>query len=257
MTQKILRKLILPLFLAALLISACDEAGITPTPTEIDVDAIYTAVAATAFAKQTSTETDQTIKTVSPTSTVTPTGTATPTPTLTETIGAASTAANTPSMTFGPGTHAPTTTLTPIKLGCNDSGFIQDITIPNNTNLTAGEAFTKTWRIMNTGNCAWNANYQITFISGNKLGGNTTKIRRIVTQGEITDISLNMVAPNAPGTYSGYWNMADDMGVPFGTRFDVVIIIPGATLTPTPVTATATPTLTATPTATPPTPVYP
>jgi hypothetical protein len=247
MTPKILRKLILPLFLAALLISACDEAEITPTPTEIDVDAVYTAVAATAFAKQTNTETNQATKTVSPTSTVTLTNMATQPPTITETIQPASTAINTPIVSLG--TPAPTEMMIPSgPVGCNNSGFIQDVTIPNNTKLVAGETFTKTWRIMNTGTCAWNANYQFTFVSGNKLGSNTANIQRTIGRGVATDISLNMVAPNSPGTYSSYWRMADDSGVLFGIGFKVVIIVPGAISTPSPVAA---------PTATSPTPDNP
>ena len=50
--------------------------------------------------------------------------------------------------------------------GCNNATFLNDVTIADGTVLAPGESFTKTWEFQNTGTCAWNEEYQITFIRG-------------------------------------------------------------------------------------------
>jgi hypothetical protein len=249
MTLKKFKKLILTLIAAMLVISACVGADTSPTPTEISVEAIYTAGAATVFAGQTGTAGAQPTQTLIPTDTITPTGTITATPVPTRQIFVPVQPVYTAIVTITgtPWTLTPSITPTFGAVGCNNSAFIQDVTIPNNTKLNAGETFTKTWRIKNTGTCAWTAGYKFYFIGGQLFGSDTRKIRSAVSVGGTIDISLNMVAPNSPGTYSSYWRMTDEAGQLFGTSFSVVIIVPGATFTPTSaVTATTAP-ATATP----------
>jgi hypothetical protein len=154
-------------------------------------------------------------------------------------------------VTGTPGTSVPTATATFGAVGCNNAAFVADLTTPDGTKIKAGDTFTKTWRIKNTGTCAWNANYKFTFIGGDLMGSDTTKIRRTVGVNATTDLSLDFVAPNAPGTYTGYWRMASDSGELFGTAFSVKIVVPGATFTPPPPTNTSPPpTVTGTPTPT-------
>jgi hypothetical protein len=234
--------------IAVLALSACGSPGQTATPTEVNLEAIYTAAAATIFAGQTGTSIAQPSPTLSTTATPTGIDTATgsPTPSATRAVFyqpvlPASTV--TPTITGTAPTPLPSATATYGAVGCNNSAFIMDVTIPNNTKMTVGQTFTKTWRIKNTGTCAWNGNYRFTFIGGNVMGSDTVKIRRVVGIGESTDFSLAMVAPSSPGTFSGYWRMADDNRSLFGAGFNVVIFIPGATFTPMP-NVTITPTLT-------------
>jgi hypothetical protein len=112
--------------------------------------------------------------------------------------------------------------------------------------------------IQNTGTCSWTFDFKFTFIGGDLMNSDTFKIRRTVGPNLTTEISVTLTAPNDPGTYTGYWRMADDKFAQFGVSFVVSIKVAGATYTPTSA-ATATETtapaiLTATPTATPPPP---
>ena len=237
-------KLILTLAIVILLVSACGGADASATPTEPNLEAIYTAGAATVFAGQTGTAGAKPTKTITPTGTITPTSTITMTPAPTRAVFVPAQpvfiAVNTTTGT--PGTLVPSASATFGAVGCNNSAFIQDVTIPNNTKLAAGETFTKTWSIKNTGTCTWTAGFKFTFLGGDVMGSDTRKIRTTVSPGGTTDISLNMVASTSPGTYSGYWRMADESGTTFGVVFSVVIIVPGATFTPTSdVTATTAP----------------
>lgn len=83
------------------------------------------------------------------------------------------------------------------------------------------------------------------------MGSDTFKIRQEVGPGSSAQLSATFTAPTGPGTYTGYWRMADDKGVLFGSLFTVSIKVAGATFTPTtPVSPSETPTL-VTPTNTP------
>jgi hypothetical protein len=51
--------------------------------------------------------------------------------------------------------------------------------------------------------------------------------------GSTTDVNVNLVAPNAPGTYRGNWQIRSDEGVQFGSTIFVRIVVP-APVTDTP-----------------------
>src|SRR5215813_2600058 len=70
-----------------------------------------------------------------------------------------------------PPTASPTSDpLTPHPTpSCHDSAvFVEDVTYPDNTRLTSGEKFTKTWKLQNTGTCKWTS-YTVAFVSGDKM----------------------------------------------------------------------------------------
>lgn len=95
----------------------------------------------------------------------------------------------------------------------NQAEFVADVTIPDGTQFTPGEAFTKTWRIRNVGTCTWTSGYSLFFESGDQMGAPdfTPVTNATVTPGSTVDISVDMVAPNSEGTYRGVFHMqADD-----------------------------------------------
>lgn len=109
--------------------------------------------------------------------------------------------------------------------GCLNSVLISDVTIPNGTEVKAGDSFTKTWLVKNTGTCTWTRDFKITHIGGDLFGSDTTKIRQIVGPGASAEISLNMVAPGSTGTVSTAWQMASDSGALFGQVFGFSIVV--------------------------------
>ena len=54
--------------------------------------------------------------------------------------------------------------------GCTDSAsFVEDVTVPDNTNFNHGDVIHKVWRVKNSGTCAWNAQYTLVFASGDEM----------------------------------------------------------------------------------------
>src|SRR5689334_20140279 len=69
----------------------------------------------------------------------------------------------------------PTGTLvTTAPTSCSDSAILlQDVTIPDNTQVDPGEKFTKTWEFQNSGKCTW-AGYSLRFASGEQMNAPET-----------------------------------------------------------------------------------
>ncbi|MCJ7737337.1 MAG: NBR1-Ig-like domain-containing protein, partial [Anaerolineae bacterium] len=134
------------------------------------------------------------------------------------------------------------------EAGCTlDAAYVADVTIPDDTELAGGSAFVKTWRIRNIGTCDWEAGYQLGFSQGDQLGGPALVALPALAGGAQGDVSVDLVAPVAPGSYKGRWRLRAEGGTIFGQSMTVVIIVPGPpTMTP-----SATPTLTPSPTGTP------
>jgi len=169
----------------------------------------------------------------------------------------------TPSLTFTPlvtPTLFQTTLVSPTTsgstggstaVGCDNSAFVSDVTIPDNTSMTAGQAFKKTWKLQNTGTCAWTTAYKLTFVSGNQMNGVPEALTVEVPAGGSADVSVNMTAPASAGDAIGYWILTNASGQKFGTNFYVLIKVGGTAVTaPTNTTGGPASTATYTPTAT-------
>lgn len=104
---------------------------------------------------------------------------------------------------------------------CLRAGFIADITIEDRTTLSDGQPFTKVWRLENAGTCAWTTDYQVVFSSGSQMSAPAAStLPHLVQPGETVDISLDMVAPETSGNFTGYWLLVDDGGQVFGIGED-------------------------------------
>lgn len=111
---------------------------------------------------------------------------------------------------------ARTSTLTPVP--CNAAGFVSDVTIPDGTAMAPNQTFTKTWRLRNIGACTWNSAYQVVFDHDKAMSGPASQplTTGAVAPGETLDVSVNLKAPPAAGSYKGYWRLRDPNGVLFG-----------------------------------------
>lgn len=113
-------------------------------------------------------------------------------------------------------TPAPSQTLPGV---CNQvsAGTPFDLTIPDGTALLAGQGFTKTWRMVNSGTCKWTRLYQLVFFSGNSMGAHQENYLPVeVEPGAAVDLSVNFVAPQELGVYQSNWMLRAPDGTLFG-----------------------------------------
>ena len=207
---------LLSLFILAILLSACGQAATETATSEGQYSPeIYTQVAQALTSAVTPT------KEILPTATATmTTPTATPSPTQTH--------LTTRTLTAQPKTYAtPMPFLTNVNgySECDNSNYISDITIKDGTVLMPGEPFKKIWRLENTGTCAWRPDYNLIFVSGFSMDGETTTINQYVAPGETAKITVSLIAPDVGGTYTGYWILTNRESAVFGETIYVQIVV--------------------------------
>lgn len=109
---------------------------------------------------------------------------------------------------------------------CYKADFISDVTIPDGTEFSAGESFTKTWRVRNIGDCAWTADFALVFDAGEKMGGTSPQLLMgSVAPGDTVDISINLVAPSTIGTYTGNWQIRNTEGKLFAKVYVQIKVV--------------------------------
>ncbi|MBI5653240.1 MAG: hypothetical protein HZC40_22760, partial [Chloroflexi bacterium] len=145
----------------------------------------------------------------------------------------------TPVPTILPPTLAPSPTL-----ACTDNAvFVADVTVPDGTPWMPGQAFTKIWRVRNTG-CPWREGYQLVFVNGEAMSATRIFPLSQTANGAMADLLVAMIAPSAPGIHTGVWRLRNASGVFFGTTVTVVIevlVAPVEIQTPAPGACSGTP----------------
>ena len=106
-------------------------------------------------------------------------------------------------------TLPPASSATPV---CDQAQFIKDVTIPDGTVVSPNEAFTKTWRLKNVGNCTWSG-YSLVFDSGESMNGTSPIAIGTVNPGQEIDLSVNLTAPSTNGSYRSYWRIRNASGI--------------------------------------------
>ncbi len=99
----------------------------------------------------------------------------------------------------------------------NSIEFVTDLNIPDDSLFAPQTEFVKSWRLRNDGTCPWTSEYQLVHAGGDTVSEFiTVPLPRVVAPGETIDLSLNVTAPDAEGTYRSNWQLSDAAGTPFG-----------------------------------------
>lgn len=183
-----------------LLMAACAPA--TPPEPTPDINAIRTSAANTVVAEFTLTAASWT-PTPQPTFTQTPI-LEQPTSTATATVQSVAIATNAEG--------------TPVEL-CDKyswDDFTVDVNFPDNTEVTPGQEFVKTWKIKNAGSCTWGAGYKLVYADYTvPMSGQPLPLPAVVAPGEEIEVSVQFKAPTQTGEYVSAWTLANAKGVRF------------------------------------------
>lgn len=217
------KHMIMLTLVAALVLSACGGSDADATPT-VSVEQIQTLAVLTYQAQLTQTAL------ANPSATPSPTESPTPAATFAAPTEGSPAALGTSPVTGG---GQPST--------CYGLSFVRDVTIPDGTQMTPGQSFTKTWLVSNTGSCAWESGFIFNVVGGNSMGGVAVTINQRVEPGRQYEFSVPMVAPtNVSGVVRGTWRLADANGSFFGDGVYVEVNVGGSAPTSTEAAATAT-----------------
>ena len=203
-------KSLLLILLAELLFSACQPASNTVTPTG-PLDRVRTEAARTVEALTTQiVATDQAARTQTAVSFV-----SSPAPPTPEPIPA-------PTLSLPTDPALPTAALLPSPSpseSCDQAAFV-DETIPDGSQFPPGTAFTKTWTLRNAGSCAWNADYDVVFSSGNPMNAPVVLplTKDPVPPGSEVTISIPFTSPLVGGSYRADFKLRNAGGVLFSFK---------------------------------------
>ncbi len=122
-------------------------------------------------------------------------------------------------------TVLPATTPSPVMrasayANCTNAAILlRDVTIPDNMQVKASETFTKTWEFQNTGTCTW-TDYTMQFFSGESMNAPLSVPVMDTTPGGKVQVSVELSAPSADGTYTAAFTLNDAAGnaIPIGVE---------------------------------------
>jgi hypothetical protein len=167
---------------------------------------------------------------------------ATPTPASTPTRSAIFAPQPTaPATTEIPPTQPALQTPTPppratVALTCADNAsFIEDLTIPDGSQVLPGEALNKRWSVSNSGSCDWGQDYRLVQVGTSDIEGPGEIALFPASAGSTAVWEVSLVAPSTTGEYLGRWQARAPDGTLFGDEVFVLIVVaePEPTVTPT------------------------
>jgi hypothetical protein len=124
---------------------------------------------------------------------------------------------------LAPATLAPldsvTKTVANSQSNCDLADFV-DETIPDGTIYAPGAKFTKTWTLLNAGNCTWTDQYALVFMSGNAMGVSAAQPLTVnpVKPGEKVTITVQLTAPELSGTHRADFKLRNPGGAIFAFK---------------------------------------
>ena len=201
-------KLIVTVIFIAMLITACGSSDTQPEATP-DVAAVRTSAASTVVSQFT-----LTAAAFTPTVVSLPTETSAPLQTATATT-----------QPFAQVTNDSGTTVALCDLLSIEPSTV-DVNIPDNTVMTPGQDFIKTWRVKNNGSCPWGAGYKLVYAGyTNPMSGQFQPLTEVVQPGQEVEVSVQFQAPDEAGEYLSAWQMSNPAGVTFPKIIFVKIIV--------------------------------
>jgi len=108
----------------------------------------------------------------------------------------------------------------------NSLSYIQDLTIPDGTQVEAGASIDKRWEVLNSGTCNWGEGYTVRLVAGSALGAPTEQTLYPARASSKAVIQIAFTAPTDSDTYSSSWQAYDPKGQPFGDLIFIEITVP-------------------------------
>jgi hypothetical protein len=103
--------------------------------------------------------------------------------------------------------------------------FVEDLTIPDGTQVAPGTMLDKRWRVQNTGTCNWDDGYRLKEIAGPELGAAPEQRLYPARSGSEATIRIQFTAPEEAGTYRSAWQAYDLEDRPFGDPFFIEVVV--------------------------------
>lgn len=119
--------------------------------------------------------------------------------------------------TLTPTPPAPRATPTPACL--DNLTFVEDLTLPDGSQVTPGSEMDKRWRVENSGSCNWDQGYRIRMVFGPEQGFPTEQALYPARSGVQATLRIVFTAPEEGGDYRIAWQAFNPQNESFGEPF--------------------------------------
>ena len=116
----------------------------------------------------------------------------------------------------------------------NDAEFVDDLTIPDRTNIEPGAVLDKRWEVRNSGSCDWDPGYLLVRIGSDRFIGPEEIALYPASAGKNAIWQVVLTAPSEPGEYIGRWQALSPEGQLFGEQVYIWVYVPTPTPAPIP-----------------------
>jgi hypothetical protein len=103
--------------------------------------------------------------------------------------------------------------------------YIEDLSLPDGSQVAPGSKLDKRWRVENDGTCNWDSDYRIRPVAGSPMGAPPELALYPARSGVQAVIQIIFTAPAEPGAYRSAWQAYDPGGEPFGDPFFIDILV--------------------------------
>ncbi len=114
---------------------------------------------------------------------------------------------------------------TPTPLCTNNLTYVNDLTIPDGTSVSAGQSIDKQWLVTNSGTCDWDAHYRLKLTDGDAMGVATELALYPARADAQATLRILFTAPQSAGTYRSAWQAISPDGVAFGDTIFIQITV--------------------------------
>jgi Ig-like domain-containing protein len=118
-----------------------------------------------------------------------------------------------PIVTTAPAIRPLANTRTPCT---NNLSFVQDLTIPDGTDVNPGEPVDKQWLVTNSGTCDWDGSYRFKLISGEAMQAAAEQALFPARAGTQATLRVVFTAPQDTGMHQTAWQAVSPEGITFG-----------------------------------------
>lgn len=141
-----------------------------------------------------------------------------------------------PTVTPSPtgGTAAPTSEPGETEVPCLSMRLVFHVTYPPGSIVEPNTIFYKSWRVENTGTCAWTSGFSIVYHSGYQLGGQSPlPFEGTIYPGQRVTLTIPLYTNPQPGTYDSNWWLQSANGTKFGggdnhdQPLPAMVVVPG------------------------------
>lgn len=111
-------------------------------------------------------------------------------------------------------------------INCTDNLlYLDDLTVPDWTNIKPETEIDKQWQVENNGTCNWDFRYRLRLISGDRLGVETERSLFPARAGTKAVIQITFTSPLTEGTYQSVWQAYNPSNQPFGDPISILIVV--------------------------------